>query len=172
MSGTFYNCSSLTTIPQLNTSNVTDMGSMLEGCGKLATVPLLDTSNVKSMRQMFQYCYSLTSIPLFDTHSLTDASNMFASCTNLETIPALDFSNVTKLNYTFFSGGIKNILVTGIKVSFEILYTSMEHDAIVVLLNNLATVTTTQTLTMGADKLALLSDEEKAIATNKGWTLA
>jgi hypothetical protein len=32
--------------------------------------------------------------------------------------------------------------------------------------------TTTKTLTLGATNLAKLTDEEKAIATNKGWTLA
>ena len=38
--------------------------------------------------------------------------------------------------------------------------------------NGLEPVSTTQTLTIGAAALALLSDEDKAIATNKGWTLA
>ena len=37
---------------------------------------------------------------------------------------------------------------------------------------SLKTVTSTKTLTMGADNLAKLTDEDKAIATNKGWTLA
>jgi hypothetical protein len=32
--------------------------------------------------------------------------------------------------------------------------------------------TTTKTLTLGSTNLAKLTDEEKAIATNKGWTLA
>lgn len=38
--------------------------------------------------------------------------------------------------------------------------------------NGLTTVTTPQTLTVGAAALALLSDTDKAIATDKGWTLA
>ena len=38
--------------------------------------------------------------------------------------------------------------------------------------NGLEPVSTAQTLTIGAAALALLSDEDKAIATNKGWTLA
>lgn len=38
--------------------------------------------------------------------------------------------------------------------------------------NGLTTVSTTQILTIGATALALLSNEDKAIATNKGWTLA
>ena len=46
------------------------------------------------------------------------------------------------------------------------------HDSLMSIINNLATVTTTQTLTLGSTNLAKLSSEEKAIATNKGWTLA
>jgi len=56
--------------------------------------------------------------------------------------------------------------------SFDISSTRLVHDGLVVLLNDLKSVTTTQTLTMGSEKLALLSDAEKKIATDKGWTLA
>ena len=60
-----------------------------------------------------------------------------------------------------------------IKGSLDIHYTALGHDALVELINNgLTTVTTTKTLTMGSDKLALLSDSEKQVALDKGWTLA
>ena len=55
----FYN-SNLTTIPQLDTSNVTDMSSIFEHCSNLTTIPQLDTSNVKSMSYMFYRCLKLT----------------------------------------------------------------------------------------------------------------
>ena len=38
--------------------------------------------------------------------------------------------------------------------------------------NNLATIGTTKTITLGATNLAKLTEGEKAIATGKGWTLA
>ena len=63
--------------------------------------------------------------------------------------------------------------MTGMKVSFDISASiEFERADLVTILNNLATVTTTQTLTMGSTNLAKLTDEDKAIATNKGWTLA
>ena len=48
------------------------------------------------------------------------------------------------------------------------------HDSIVAILNNLADLSdsSAKTLTLGATNLAKLTDEEKAIATNKNWTLA
>ena len=48
----------------------------------------------------------------------------------------------------------------------------LSHDSLVRVIANLKTVTTTQTLTVGAYNLAKLSDAEKAVATGKGWTLA
>ena len=50
--------------------------------------------------------------------------------------------------------------------------TKFTESALVEILNNLATVTSTKKLTMGSTNLAKLTDAEKAIATNKGWTLA
>lgn len=68
---------------------------------------------------------------------------------------------------------LTEIHMTGMKVSFDIASsTKFTRDALVEILNNLATVTSTKTLTMGSTNLAKLTDEDKAIATNKGWTLA
>lgn len=49
---------------------------------------------------------------------------------------------------------------------------NLSHDSLMRVINNLVTVSTTQTLTIGAYNLWKLTSEEKAIATNKGWTLA
>ena len=48
----------------------------------------------------------------------------------------------------------------------------LSHDSLMRIINNLVTVSTTQTLTIGAYNLWKLSAAEKAVATNKGWTLA
>lgn len=133
-----------------DTSNVTNMSHMFYLCSSLTTIPQLDTSKVKIMGDMFYNCPSLTTIPQLDVSSVTDMSNMFYKCNSL-----------------------KSILMTGMKASFSIsASTQFEESDLVTILNNLATVTSTKTLTMGSTNLAKLTDEEKAIATNKGWTLA
>lgn len=85
-----------------------------------------------------------------------------------------DTENVTNMsNMFFYCSGLKSILMTGMKVSFDIsASTKFERADLLIILNNLATVTTTKTLKMGTTNLAKLNDEDKAIATNKGWTLA
>jgi hypothetical protein len=59
-----------------------------------------------------------------------------------------------------------------INISLNFSYCAyLTHDSLMSIINNLATVTSTKTLTLGTTNLAKLSDEEKAIATNKGWTV-
>ena len=133
-----------------DTSNVTNMECMFNQCNSLTTIPQLDTSKVVGMQHMFNGCVALTSIPQLDTSKVTNMQYMFAHCSNL-----------------------KSILMTGMKTNFDIsASTKFETSDLVTILNNLATVTSTKTLTMGVTNLAKLTDEEKAIATNKGWTLA
>ena len=133
-----------------------------------------DTSNVTNMKDMFAYCTNLTSIPLLDTSNVTEMTHMFESCSKLVSIPALDASKATDLNYIFNAcNKLISIGVYGFRYSVNITYTALEHDALVAFLNQAGTAyNSSQKITMGSDKLALLSDEEKAIATNKGWQLA
>ena len=177
MSYMFMDCTSLTTIPQLNTSNVKDAGmhKMFYNCQALTSIPLLDTSKVTDMGFMFYNCRALTTIPLLDTSKVTNMNSMFSGCTNLTTIPALDVSNVTDMTYMFAGDdyNLKSILMTNIGADLNISNSAQfERSDLLVILNNLKTVTETKTLTMGATNLAKLTEEDKAIATNKGWTLA
>lgn len=50
--------------------------------------------------------------------------------------------------------------------------TKLTHDSLVSILNRLATVTETRTITLGQNNRMKLSAEEIAIATQKGWTVA
>lgn len=194
----FSGCAILKAVPSINTSKVTDMSYMFNSCQQLTTIPLLDTSNVTNMSYMFSSCFGLTSIPQFNTSKVTNMGFVFFGCRNLTTIPLLDTSNVTNMTYMFngcqylttvpaFNASnvtnmgnmfesctnLKSILMTNIGVNLNIsASTQFERSDLLVILNNLKTVTETKTLTMGATNLAKLTDEDKAIATNKGWTLA
>lgn len=174
MTNMFKNCTSLTSIPQLNTSNVTNMYGMFYECLKLKSVPLSNTSKVTNMHSIFYYCKSLTAIPQLDTSKVTDMFNAFQLCSNLTTIPQLDVSNATDLGNIFdYCQSLTEIHMYGMKTNFAInASTKFTREALVEILNNLATVTSTKRLTMGSTNLAKLTDEDKAIATGKGWTLA
>ena len=97
----FYSCINLTTIPQLYTSNVTNMSNMFDHCTNLTTIPQLYTSNVTNMSNMFTYCFNLTTMPQLDTSNVTNMGSMFNYCPKLTTIPQLYTSNVTNMSNMF-----------------------------------------------------------------------
>jgi surface protein len=103
MGNMFYGCSSLTSVPLFDTSNVTSTYEMFRGCSNLTSSPLFDTRNVTNMGDMFYGCSSLTSVPLFDTSSCTNMDSMFYGCASLTSIPLFDTSNVTT-TYQMFRG--------------------------------------------------------------------
>lgn len=81
--GMFSNCLSLTSVPAMDTSQVTNMLVMFAGCEALTTVPDMDTSSVTSMSSMFEGCSALTYVPDIYTAQVTDTSYMFFFCTSL-----------------------------------------------------------------------------------------
>ena len=161
-------------IPFEATSDVTNMSKMFHTCAKLTSVPLFDTSKVTDMNYMFCSCSSLTSVPLFDTSKVTDMSYMFYSCSSLTSVPSFDTSKVTNMSSMFYScSSLETIHMRNIGADLDIhSSTKFTHEALLEIIGNLKTVTATKRLTMGATNLAKLTEEDKAIATNKGWTLA
>ena len=133
-----------------DTENVTDLSEMFSNCPNLTEVKLIDTSKATTMYRMFRNCPNLTVIPAFDTSKVTQMGEMFLYCPNLTTIH-----------------------MTGMTADLDISGSTMfTREALVEILNNLGTVTpTNRTLTMGSTNIAKLTEEDKLIATNKGWTL-
>ena len=171
----FEDCSNLTSVPLFDTSNVTNMSHMFHNCSKLTSVPLFDTSKVTNMNSMFCYCSKLTSIPLFDTSNVTNMNSMLFDCSNLTTVPRFDTSKVTNMNsMLYYCNNLEEIHMININANLDISSsTKFTREALLEIIGNLKAQTSgNKTLTMGATNLAKLTDEDKAIATNKGWTLA
>ena len=92
MHGMFGQCYKLKklNLNQLDTSNVTDMGSMFSGCISLAEVDLTNfcTGQVKNMNEMFYSCEKLKEIDIghFDLTHVINMSAMFFGCKRLEKV--------------------------------------------------------------------------------------
>ena len=173
MSYMFNSCPNLTSIPALDASKATNMGYMFNRCTNLTSIPMLDTSRVNDMNDMFYGCTNLTTIPELDTSSVTNMSGMFYNCGNLTTIPALDASSVTNMDNIFYNcSKLTEIHMRGIKEGFDIHFSTLfTREALVEILNNLARLSASRALTMGETNLAKLTEEDKKIATDKGWRL-
>ena len=156
----FIGCSSLTEIDlsSFNTSNVTDMSSMFncQSGSKLKTIKgieNLNTSKVTNMNYMFRGQNSLQSLDLsrWDVSKATDLSFFVDGVNNLASFYAPQNINVSISDFTSA--------------------TKLTSEHLMSIINNLNIVTSSQTLKIGSANLVKLTDEQIAIATNKGWTL-
>lgn len=171
----FQSCYKLTEIPQFNTLKVTKVQGMFRDCRKIKSVPQIYTSNVTNMNQLFITCENLLNVPLMDTSKVNDMSFMFRNCNNLKVIPQFNTVNVTDMRYMFdYCSSLESIHMININANLDIHYsTKFTREALLEIIGNLKAQTRgTKTLTIGSTNLAKLTDEDKAIATNKGWTLA
>ena len=187
MDAMFYGCSSLTSVPQMDTKNVRDMRSMFSGCSSLTSVPQMDTRNVQNMSYMFNNCSSLTSVPQMVTSSVTDMAYMFLYCGSLTSIPLLDCSSITRTTGPFGYSNLNKLTDLGgfkdLKVSWSNGFLDMAPNATVAslmnVINNLYDFTSNGEtpsssqgrIGFGTTNLNKLTDEQKAVAVNKGWTL-
>ena len=127
-------------IAYLDTSSVTDMGSMFGNCSNLTSVPSFNTSSVTNMSYMFNNCSSLTSVPLFNTTSVTDMCSMFNNCSSLTEVWLRNIK--------------KNLQVgSGTKYGHLLTVESLLH-----LIKELVNVGSSRTLTIGTVNLRKLAN--------------
>jgi hypothetical protein len=99
-------------------------------------------------------------------------------------------SKITKMTYAFLGmpslktliGGLTEEQVdmttvtclNGLKISIDLSNTILDRASLRAVINGLADLTgqTAQTLTLGTTLKAKLTEEDIAIASNKGWTIA
>lgn len=147
---TWQDCHYLTNVPHFNTENVTDFSYTWSGCWSLLTIPPLNFKNATNISECFNGCKSLTTLPYMNLASVINAVNAWAGCNNLTTL-----------------GGF-GAISTDFSLSDSTLLTV---ESLMNVINQAATVTG-KTMTLGESNLAKLTDEQKAVATSKGWTLA
>ena len=157
---TFYECNSLkkiTGLPSTLPPNIVGMASFFEGCNVL-DLPYLNTAQCNNMS------WYLPKLPK----------------ATQETFPELDLSGVAETDTTQFSNNAtklsaKNMSFAGvIKCNLTMPGDNYTRETMLNIFDHLYDYTggTTHTLQLGSISLARLTDEDKAIAINKNWTLS
>lgn len=138
------------------------------------------TSNATNFSYMFMSSSS-KEIPAIDTSSGTNFRGMYYNCGGLKSIKGVNLTNATNVTEMFrqidyveeiiFNGVIK---ISGLELSY---CAQLTHDSLMSAINALYDYasegsTKTYKLVLGSTNLAKLTDAEKAIATQRGWTLA
>lgn len=157
--GMFYNNIYLTGA----TLTITEAGvctSSFAGCNSLKEVTLNGAEHVADTSSMFYGCGPLTSVTIGGYWEyLSKADNMFYGCSSLT-----DFSGLQDVHLNIDLSPCTSLTQTSLLNTINGLYDFM---------GNGETPSSSQgTLTLGSTNLAKLTDEQKAIATAKGWTLA
>ena len=171
-------CSGLTSFTQLDVHNGTDFSQAWSGCRALTTFPALDLSNGINFDSAWYDCYSLTEFPALDLSSGTNFRYAWGKCRALTTISQLDMSNGTNFSNTWW--GCSSLTTLGgfgaIKESIELQYSPLTVESIMNVITQAADLNslgiTGKTMTFGGTNLNKLTDEQKAVASSKGWTLA
>ena len=140
-------CSSLTTIPDLNISKSTNFGGT-----STSHSWLINSENVES-------------IGVLDCDSISNVTGAFGSSTNNKLTHVGGFRNLGKASF------VSNTNST----SFMTYAPNLTYESVMNVINLLydrkANGLSTLTLKLHANHMALLSADDIAIATNKGWSL-
>ncbi|MBQ4109696.1 MAG: hypothetical protein IJC74_02315 [Clostridia bacterium] len=152
----------------------TNLKQRFEECGIT-----LDTSNCKYFKSAFENAHT-SELPKLNLSKMKDCAYLFSS----SSIKKLDiiFSESTSINSTSAFSIIPyltDLTIEGVLGSnnFSISgSTQLTHESLMNIVNCLKdysdyTGTTVYKVTLGTTNLNKLTDEEKAIATEKGWTL-
>ena len=185
----FNNCNSLTTIGNVsnwNTSNCTAMNSMFRYCRALKEIPPIQTwdlSKVTTLDSIFSECSALETVTWTNVNLplCTNIAQLFRYDYNLKyaNLSGWNMPSVAN-NSAYHTFGDCTTLQDLIGFPIPSTYTNLgfqncenlSYNSLLTIVNALPTVTGTHTLRINALSLNLLSTEEKAIATNKNWTLA
>lgn len=197
MSYMFNGCSKLTKIPYINTSSVMDMSYMFYNCSELTDASALaewDFSNVVNIYYLFLNNNKLNSIPDLNLSNVpikcSVNNNFIKNCNNLTSIGVIDMDSAVDVNYMFGSsaltkltdlGGFRNlgkmkyIASTGGN-AFLNNFPNLTIDSLLNVFNLLYDRTepgyTTVKLKLHPNHLALLTEDDIAIATNKNWIIS
>ena len=148
---TWSDCVYLTSVPSLDTSNVTKFTYTWSNCASLLTIPPLNFEMAEDISGCFNGCESLATLPYMNLESVTNASNAFDNCNRLTTL-----------------GGFG-----AIKTSFNLSFSPLTVESLMNVINQAGTVSGGGGIMhLGTWNLEKLTNAQKAVATNKGWTLA
>lgn len=171
-------------VSKWDTCSAINMGWMFSKNNlKTLDVSNFNTSKVTNMHAMFLAPKSLTRLDIsnFDTSNVLDFGRAFSYWNNVceyLNISRLDLSKCTSIDDAFRATNFKVIRSDGLRLpdidmkkiglNFS---TALTVDSIVGLLNSLPQSDKGYSFQIGSNNIAKLSDEQKAIATDKGWTL-
>lgn len=163
----------------IDTSKCIQISNLFGNCTNLKRVNMSnwDTNNIQQISAFFIRCSSLEEVDLsnFNTKRLTAFRSWFYGCSSLKEI-SIDITNATDLNYTFKDcTSLEKLDFTGtenVQKNLDLSTTGLNREGLLNMLDTLPILTNSITITIGEEKMALLTEEDIALFTQKNYTLA
>lgn len=174
---------------KIRLTNAENLNYMFQNCSNFKVYSFYDNPapKVKTMVGLFNNCANLT-VVVFTTNGITstqvtDISQMFYGCASLTRV---DFSGLDTSSLSFWSDSTfgncnqlseitwgENWLSSGLISLFTISNIYINHDSCLDLFNKIANAPDMYgTIELSSTTKGYMSEEEIAIATGKGWTVA
>ena len=179
----FSNCTSLGNDAAMEIANHLYTDAVTQNCFSGCT-GITDVTIPKAGNRMFVGCKNLTHCKILDGETCI-YTGLFNGCTSLTsielpaTIASVTSNALTNTGTSYFLYNCTNLesvtVGEGWNMSMRLdVSSNLTVDSMVSIFNNLKDLTgeTAKTLTLGSTNLLKLTDEQRAIATNKNWTLA
>ena len=192
----FYCCTSLKKIDlstwDMSTLTIKDLRNMCYNCFALEEIDLsgfkgctLSPGGSQYFGSMFHYCYSLKKLDLSPWKECTWGNttfpfyNVFYDCDELETLDLSGYQWAVKGGSLSLSGcntNLKNLKISDsgelTSNGFELYSTNrLTRESLLQLIDSLAPMDSTTSFRLTSANLAMLTAEEKAVATAKNWNL-
>ena len=189
----FASADSLASLPKLDTTKSRNFGYMFNYCRRTVNEEdiVYEAGQCQNFSFMFNHCESMRVAPTMNTWSGKAFAYMFYNCSSLVTIPKLYLNSAVEQYYdennmvtyacfqNIFTGctNLENITIQDYIYQNISFYgcNKLTHESLMSIINALAHFSSSSKVyrycQLGSANLAKLTDEEKAIATSKGWTL-
>lgn len=151
-------------------SNITSIGQMFQNAQiEEIVTDIINSSKCNNMGYMFYNANKLITCPQLDCSFVSNfGSQVFYGCTSL-----VNFGGLKEIGKNYVAGRVQNY--SSYVVSFSD-SPNLSHESLMNIINNLYDIASKgcnkQSLVLGATNLAKLTEEEIAIATNKGWNVS
>ena len=188
LSSAFNGCHYLVSldVSSWSVEKVTSMSNLFSGCTGLTSLNISNwsVSELLSMNNLFYNCQSIGSLDLsgFNVSKVTNFGNIFSDCKSLVSLNLSNW-NMSRMTYAtdvFYNcPKLRDLNMNGAilpkgDIKFWALDTckALTADSLVSVISALPQLEDVPyTCAIGSANLVKLSDDQKAIATNKGWIL-
>ena len=173
--GMFLYCIDLTSLSNINSSNLEDTSEMFCGCEHLSELPYINYGSTKNTSYMFKGCRSIERISDVNTSNAINMTEMFSECYNLKYINGIDFSSAKTLTNIFNECSnleTVDIVPYSLKTSISFANTKLTESSLISIIDNLPTLTNdTASITVTGTPASKITAIKVTEANGKGWNI-